>query len=194
MESDARLQVVNDFLGSSHVFSLAVKELMEKEARESLGTEVTLSQLKLLKLVFMTKAEKISDVAGFLGVSHPAASKAVDRLVRRDLIDRREDKEDRRAARLSLTKTGQKLLNRFINVENKTMRGLFTSFRSGQLKEAAVLFDSLSADLINTTESLEKMCFRCGVYFREKCVLRESVGSSCFFARSRNKKKKTRKK
>lgn len=192
MESDARLQVVNDFLGSSHVFSLAVKELMEKEARDSLGTEVTLSQLKLLKLVSMTKAEKISDVAGFLGVSHPAASKAVDRLVRRNLVDRREDKDDRRAARLSLTRTGQRLLNRFIEIENKTMRGLFSRFRSAQLKEAAVLLDNLSADLINTSESLEKVCFRCGVYFREKCVLREAVGSSCFFTRNRQKRKKAK--
>ncbi len=189
MESDRRLKIVGDFLGSANVFHLAVNELMEREARDSLGTEVTLSQLKLLKLVYLTKAEKISDVAGFLGVSHPAASKAVDRLVRRNLIDRREDKQDRRAARLSLTKTGQKLLNRFISLEEKTTRGLFTRFRLDDLKTAASLLDHLSADVINHSETMENMCFRCGIYFRDKCVLREMVGTSCFFARSKRKKK-----
>ena len=94
MDHGKRLQVINDFLGSAHVFSLAVNELMEQKIRETIGSELTLSQLKLLKLVSKTNAEKISDVAGFLGVSHPAASKAVDRLVRRGLVDRKEDAVD----------------------------------------------------------------------------------------------------
>ena len=87
--------LVNDFLGSVSILSTTIDEWMEQELREITDDRVTTSQLKVLKLVARTNARRIGDVADFLAVSNAAASKAVDRLVRRGLIRRTEAASDR---------------------------------------------------------------------------------------------------
>src|SRR3954466_9623770 len=66
--------------------------------REASEHELTLSQLKTLSLLSeLPPATPLSlkDVAERLGISLPAASRAVDPLVRRGLVERREDEADR---------------------------------------------------------------------------------------------------
>ncbi len=84
MPKDGNGDIAHDFLGSTHVFTSAVEEILEKGILEEIaGKRLTLSQFKLLRMVALTDARTISDVALFLGVSNAAASKAVDKLVRR---------------------------------------------------------------------------------------------------------------
>lgn len=52
----------------------------------------------------------VNALAGALGLSLPSASRAVDALVRKDLVLRSEDPEDRRVRRLSLTSDGRRLV------------------------------------------------------------------------------------
>ena len=61
--------------------------------REVSDHDLTLSQLKTLSLLSELPPEPLSlkDVAERLGISFPAASRAVDPLVRRGLVDRREE-------------------------------------------------------------------------------------------------------
>jgi len=54
------------------------------------GQQLSLSQLKILKLLDLTEAHNIGDVAAFLGVSDAAASKTVDRLARLRYLRRTE--------------------------------------------------------------------------------------------------------
>lgn len=52
----------------------------------------------------------VNALAATLGLSLPSASRAVDALVRKDLVLRSEDPEDRRVRRLSLTSDGRRLV------------------------------------------------------------------------------------
>ena len=54
----------------------------------------------------------VKALAERLGLSLPGASRAVDQLVRRGLLDRREDADDRRCKRLSVTDAGRELVHR----------------------------------------------------------------------------------
>jgi DNA-binding MarR family transcriptional regulator len=54
----------------------------------------------------------VKELAERLGLSLPGASRAVDHLVRRGLLDRREDPNDRRCKRLSVTGAGRELVDR----------------------------------------------------------------------------------
>src|SRR5512142_2915279 len=106
-----QLRAIDDFLGSAHVFASAVNDIVEARLlRDVAGDQITVSQLKLLKLVAMTDAQTIGDVASFLGVSNAAASKAVDKLVRRKLLRRDEGETDRRVIHLSLTAGSRRVL------------------------------------------------------------------------------------
>ena len=97
MATAQRVSIINDFLASMNIFSSAIHELMAEQLRDELGGELTIPQLKLLKLIAKTNTESLGEVAAFLGVSNAAASKSVDRLVRRDLVLRKESADDRRA-------------------------------------------------------------------------------------------------
>src|SRR5680860_388799 len=81
-----KVGIINDFLGSVRILSTTIDEWMETELKDITNDRVTPSQLKVLKLVARTNARRIGDVADFLAVSNAAASKAVDRLVRRGLL------------------------------------------------------------------------------------------------------------
>jgi DNA-binding MarR family transcriptional regulator len=73
--------------------------------------DLTLTQVKALNA--LTRSElTVKELAERLGLSLPGASRAVDALVSRDLIDRREDPDDRRQKRLLATAAGRDALRR----------------------------------------------------------------------------------
>jgi DNA-binding MarR family transcriptional regulator len=176
-----RADILNDFLASTQIFSTAMTELMDEQIRSVLGKHFTLSQLKLLKMVARTNTGTISEVAAFLSVSNAAASKAVDRLVRRGLILRKEKEKDRRAIELSLSDEGIKTLAQYEEILYKTLDGLFEQFTKADLTAAGNLLDRLSTDLVDVGARPDELCFRCGIYFREKCLLRNAKKRVCYY-------------
>jgi len=180
MTTAQRTAIINDFLASMHIFSSAIGELMSTQLEDELGGELTIPQLKLLKLIARTETQSISEIATFLGVSNAAASKAVDRLARRGLVERVESTDDRRATRLSLTVKGTFLLKRYEDVQNRVLEGLFRQFMPEDFIQTAELLDQLSADLVDEEAGPQELCFRCGIYFRDKCVLRNLHKRTCY--------------
>jgi DNA-binding MarR family transcriptional regulator len=188
MTTAERTSIINDFLASMHIFSSAIHELMVAQLENELGGELTIPQLKTLKLIARTETESITEIATFLGVSNAAASKAVDRLVRRGLVERIESTDDRRATRLSLTVKGTFLLKRYEDVQNRVLEGLFRQFMAEDFVETAELLDQLSADLVNPESGPRELCFRCGIYFRDRCLLRNLHERTCYCNLRKRKK------
>jgi DNA-binding MarR family transcriptional regulator len=191
MVATDRPQLIRDLLGSAQVFADAVDRLMQERLEAVVGfrgwlaratEQLSFSQLKLLKLVARTEAYNISQVAAFMGVSNAAASKAVDRLVRRKLLRRSESEGDRRAVELAVTDEGRRILEQYDAVTTRTLGEIFRDFPADELQQAADLLDQLSVSLVERGNvDDEEACFRCGVYFREECLLREKRQCSCHF-------------
>ncbi len=173
---------IQAFLGSAHVFASAVSEVLERRLLgETAGGRLTFSQLKLLKLVSLTDAHTIGDVAAFLGVSNAAASQAVDKLVRRMLMRRGEGEADRRASQLSLTTPGREALAAYETARDQKLQEIFSECSGEQLRVTLELLDRLSISIVDHTAKPEEICLQCGIYFREKCLLREHVRRTCFY-------------
>ena len=81
---------------------------------EALGAlDVTMSQTKLLQKLEHADAElTLKQAAEMLRLSLPAVSRAVDDLVRRGMVERHEDVEDRRMKRIQLTDTGREIISK----------------------------------------------------------------------------------
>lgn len=180
MPANHATQSLHDFLGSAQIFTSAVRDLLEEQLRDAGGLEVTLSQLKLLKMVALTEDYTVSTVAAMLGVSNAAASKAVDRLVRRRLLRRAEAEADRRAVKLSLTEDGRRLIAEYDAASNRALAELFGQFPPQRLQETAELLDRLSVSIANRSDWPDQVCLRCGIHFRENCLLRQAVGRNCY--------------
>jgi DNA-binding MarR family transcriptional regulator len=80
----------------------------------AMGTlDLTLTQIKLLHQLEQTAGEAtLKEAAERVPLSLAAASRAVDDLVRRGMVLRHEDAEDRRMKRIGLTDEGRSVIRR----------------------------------------------------------------------------------
>ena len=63
----------------------------------------------------------VTDVGEHLGITSPAASQLIERLVQQNLIERTEDPNDRRVRQLKLTEMGQDVLRKGIHARQSWM-------------------------------------------------------------------------
>jgi DNA-binding MarR family transcriptional regulator len=174
-------------LGSAHVFAFAVSDVTEARLlREVAGDRVSISQLKLLKLVAIKDSHSVSDVAPFLGVSNAAASKAVDKLARRKFLRRDEAEKDRRVIHLSLTPAGRKILEACDQAKERKLATLFRHVSSEDMRRTADLLDRLSTGIVDHHAQAGEMCMQCGLYFCERCLLRQVMRRTCCYKRHKN--------
>lgn len=174
-----RVQQVSDFLASIAILSNAVNELLVEGFREQFDGPLALSQYKLLRLIRYADTVRISDVATCLGVSTAATSKAVERLVRRGLLYRAHLAGDRRASSLHLTSAGRQLLDRSEAVHRRLLSDIFADCGAETLAGTADLLDRLAMEILNQPGRAPEPCLRCGVHFRDRCLLRGTPSRIC---------------
>ena len=75
--------------------------------------DLTLTQLRALFAIELRAPASVGALADSLGLSLASASALVDRLVRAELVRRRDDPLDRRRVLVSLSATGAALVQRF---------------------------------------------------------------------------------
>jgi DNA-binding MarR family transcriptional regulator len=87
-------------------------------------TGLSFSQINILMWLVHGGNTGVSEIGEQLGVTNPAASQAVDRLVGLGMIERTEDPDDRRAKRLALTQKGRALIEQGVEARSKWIEGL----------------------------------------------------------------------
>jgi DNA-binding MarR family transcriptional regulator len=116
--------------------------------REVSEHDLTLSQLKTLSMLSELASSSplsLKDLAERLGISLPAASRAVDPLVRRGLVERREDSEDRRIKRVSTTQKGDALVERLMAARVSALEELLSGFNSTERRKLGDALDEIMA-------------------------------------------------
>lgn len=175
-------ELTHDFLAGARVFARAVRDVFEAAVlREVAGNKVTFPQLKLLYLVAQTGSVTVGDAAAFLGVTSAAASKAVEKLVRRRLLRRNDIQGDRRSSQLSVTEASRRLLEAYETARNQKAAEIFARYAPEQLRYTAELLDHLAAGICEQTTSPEAVCVQCEVYFRDQCRFGRSGRRNCFY-------------
>jgi DNA-binding MarR family transcriptional regulator len=87
----------------------------------------------------------IGDVADALQIRHHGASLLVDRCVRRGLLERAEDPEDRRRVHVWLTVEGQNVLDRIMDANRKKLGALQEALFRDSLRQALKRYQELEA-------------------------------------------------
>lgn len=185
MSDERKVELIRQVMGASHVFCSTVGDLLDRTLAEASEDQLAMSQVKLMLLISHPGQRfKVTDVAEFLGVTNAAASRAIDRLVQRGLVKRTVSRADRRAVDLALTSAAKALLERFTEVRNRELLRLLGNHPPEKLERAAELLDELSVLLLEPDTEAEERCLRCGIHFREDCILRDMVGRECVVASS----------
>ncbi len=118
----------------AHIRALATEEF-----------SISIEQFQILRLIRSGRGS-VSELASAKNISRPAISQAVDVLVRKGLLTRTPDAEDRRHIQLALTPSGNALLDALFRKTRSWMRSKLSSFSRDELE-----------NVIRAMESLKKM-------------------------------------
>jgi DNA-binding MarR family transcriptional regulator len=180
MGEERRVAVIQQVMGASNLFFSSVNDVLERALEEVSDEQVSMSQVKLLLLIARPdKRFKVRDVAEFLGITNAAASRSIDRLVLRGLVDRTVTPEDRRAVELTLTPTAEAMLSRFTEVRDRELLRLLGEHPLDKMERTTELLDEMSVRLLSADTDPDERCLRCGIHFREECILRDVEGREC---------------
>lgn len=182
--------LILELLGNATVFVSALSSVKEELLAEVAGKQITMQQLKVLKLLDLTGACNIGEVAAFLGVSAAAASKTVDRLVRRNHLLRTEDRTDRRSSELSLADAGRKLVHRYDSARSRKLRQVFGGLEPDAARRTSEFLERLTRGIIVHSGNPEEVCLQCGIYSQKRCLVKDATGSDCFYQKRAGKRQK----
>jgi DNA-binding MarR family transcriptional regulator len=183
MSNSITPNLIYEFLSGARVFAKAVRDVIESEVlREVAGSKLSVPQLKLLFLVSHADQVTIGDAAAFLGVSNPAASKTVEKLVRRRLLRRCDIQGDRRSSHLSLTEASRRLLETYEAARDRKAAEIFSQYSPDILRHTAELLDHLACE-IASQRSLRQgdECMQCEIYYRRDCRFGQFGAYKCFY-------------
>ena len=184
MNSTITPSQIYEFLSGARVFAKAVRDVIEGDVLlEVAGPRLSIPMLKLLFLVAHADQVTIADAAEFLGVSNPAASKTVEKLVRRRLLRRYDIQGNRRSSHLSLTESSRRLLETYETARNRKATEIFSQYSPDLLQHTAELLDHLACGIACQRTSLQPgaACMQCEIYYREDCRFGDLCGNECFY-------------
>jgi DNA-binding MarR family transcriptional regulator len=127
--------------------------LLPTVPKELLVLDFTMSQLKMMFLLFLNGPMRMSDLASDLGVTLATATGLADRLVERDMVTRESQPEDRRVVLCRLSESGHKGISRIWESAGNRMRELLQSMDADKLQ---TLYDVLES-MLASAESEKKL-------------------------------------
>ena len=114
--------------------------------------DLSRSQVGALMMINHRKNCQVTMIGEDLGISTPAASQLVDRLVQLDMVERREDKEDRRNKKLALRKKGRQLIQEGFKARMGWVDELIEYIPENELEDITNGFRSM----IKASEKIDK--------------------------------------
>ncbi len=123
-----------DLIGSIlQLTDRAFRQLLPMVPKEWLRLDLTMPQLKVVLLLFISGPSRMSEIASALGVSLATATGVVDRLVERDILTREGDPGDRRVVLCRLSEKGGELMSGLWQLSRDQAGELMRSLASSQL-------------------------------------------------------------
>jgi DNA-binding MarR family transcriptional regulator len=129
---------------------ILVRGLRVLSSVEALGHEFSFSQAMILQTLLGQKTMQMKDLAKGLGLSKANATGLVDRLVKKELIERSHSADDRRAVMVHLTPAGIRAATKLAAINRK---GLAQMMRRIPEKNLEVFLNTLELVARDLAES-----------------------------------------
>lgn len=120
--------------------------MLDHHQRHVTELDLTLPQVQVLKLL-RQKPLCTGEIAAELAISAPAATQLADRLVRKQLIERRPVRGDRRSVQVALTSKGRRAVDRFRERRRSIFCGALETLSSRDHAEVVLALGKVIAAL-----------------------------------------------
>jgi DNA-binding MarR family transcriptional regulator len=118
---------------------------------EYLNSDMTIAQLRILLVLQTQGPSRMSSIASVTGVTLPTATGVVDNLVRKELVIREKDPQDRRLVICKLSPEGQELINKLWMSGRFQMENLLDGLNLEQLEKAREVARILKENAVRKT-------------------------------------------
>ncbi len=115
---------------------------------EWLTSDLTVAQLRVLLVLYTEGPSRMTSIASSIGIAVSTATGILDNLVRKELVTRRDDPEDRRLVICTLSPQGQEAINRLWTMSQFQIEKLLQGLSMEQLKKTAEVAEFLLYNLI----------------------------------------------
>jgi DNA-binding MarR family transcriptional regulator len=122
-----------------HIVKLAEKifrSIKPAVPPEWLTSDLTVAQLRVLLVLFTEGPSRMSSIASYLGIAVSTATGIMDNLVKKGLVVRGDDPEDRRLVICKLSQQGQETINRLWTLGQFQIEKLLEGLSLEELKKA----------------------------------------------------------
>jgi DNA-binding MarR family transcriptional regulator len=155
-----------------------IHDILEvKFLEEVTPLSLTLSQFRLLKLIALNGSHQVGEVAVFLGMSPPAATKNLDKLERLGLILRNPSKGDRRATLVTPSARGRRLVREYEALKAGRLSPVLETFEPYEIKRLVDLMKRFSVLMARQENSGGRVCLWCAAYCQPNCAVAGMRGS-----------------
>ncbi|MBP0617683.1 MarR family winged helix-turn-helix transcriptional regulator [Jiella mangrovi] len=142
MSHPGHCEIVNAF---HHLHGAVMSHVFPHMARFLKGQDISFQHLVAMFRIRIEGPQSVAAIAKEVELTHTAASRLVDRLVKAGLLDRAENPEDRRQKRLTLTPKGFALLEEFPAVTLRSYQAILAKLPEDVLAQLSGPMAELSA-------------------------------------------------
>jgi DNA-binding MarR family transcriptional regulator len=141
-------------------------------AHESNGSgDITPSLVQCLQYIYQHGPSSIRRIASGLSVSLPAASQLVDRLVQKELVTREHSLEDRRLAKVDLTKAGRQIVLGTRKARSEWLHDILDKMPEENKKALVKGLEEFVEVALESTGHFEEACAHCGIDHLAFCIV-----------------------
>lgn len=136
---------------------------------------LTQAQGKTLHFLKRHPGCSVGELAHCLGISNPAATKAIDRLVEKELVTRVENPGDRRTLIITLSETGEAALSAFLTGRQQTLDKIIEKLRPEERRAfRRGMRAFMTAAFLDDHGRIARACLHCGEEHREDCLVNQA--------------------
>lgn len=156
-----------------------VAEIFIETMRKSAGrlncvdadAEITPALMECLQYVYLHGASPIREIAGGLEMSLSAASQLVERLVKKGMVTRSENEQDRRLTSIDLTEPGRDAVRQMRRRKSEWFDTILGAMPHSQRRAFRDGLESFLKIALSGEDNVDRACVRCGMEHVAFCVV-----------------------
>ncbi len=145
----------------------------ERFVSEVSDKPISFVHMNLLRILEKHPGKTVGDIAKFMCVSYPAATKTIDKLVKLGFLRRREDSHDRRIAHLHLTQAGKRVVEKYSVMKRKAVEAVMNHFGMENAAKMNKQINLFARSVVDTLPIKSGVCMHCGAFDPEDCIATE---------------------
>lgn len=174
----SKVNIVRDSAEYAEILSEVFAETVRGSEDDIMNCEdecegVTPSLMQCLQYVYLHGSCSVRAIAGGLEVTVSAASQLVDRLVRKELVTRRENESDRRYLLVELTNQGRDLARNMRSRRSRWFEDVFSKMNPDMLASFVDSIEGFLKIALADDPDVEHACSKCGRDHVNFCVVNE---------------------